>query len=192
VREAVRAGQVRRVRLLLDLGRPADALAESHRLLAENPNDPEGLELEGLCRLRLGEREEALKSLGQSIAQGPERPHPHYLYGFTLRELGRSHEAPKPLQEALRLSPDEPVYLRALAELYSDLGRHPEALALAKRATEVAPDRAANHVTYGYCASSSGDKALARGVDRRQDLTQPARSRNRDPHRGDGLGDGRT
>src|SRR5207248_862359 len=59
-------------------------------------------------------------------------------------------------------SPDEPVYLRAMAELYADLGRHAEALAAARRATEVAPERAANHVTYGYCASAAGDKPLAR------------------------------
>jgi tetratricopeptide (TPR) repeat protein len=162
VREAVRAGQSRRVRLLLDLGRPADALDATRRLLAENPNDPEGLELEGLCHLRLGDREAALKSLGSSIARGPERAHPHYLYGFTLRELGRSSQAATPLAEALRLSPDEPVYLRALAELYSDLGRHPEALKLGRRATEVAADRSANHVTYGYVASAAGDKVLAR------------------------------
>jgi Flp pilus assembly protein TadD len=162
VREVVRAGQTRRIRLLLDLGRPGDALVEARRFLAENPNDAEGLELEGLSHLRLGDREEALASLGRSIAQGPERAHPHYLLGFTQRELGRSSLAERPFQESLRLSPDEPVYLRALSELYSDLGRHPEALGLARRATEVAPERGANHVTYGYVASAAGDKSLAR------------------------------
>jgi Flp pilus assembly protein TadD len=167
-------GQIRRVRLLLDLGRPADALVETRRLLAENPNDPEALELEGLCHLRLGARPEALDALGRSIARGPERPHPHYLYGFTLRELDRAAEAEKPLREALRLDADEPVYLRALAELYADQGQHDKALALARKAAELGPDRAANHVTYGYVASAAGDKALARAEYKRAVELDPA------------------
>jgi tetratricopeptide (TPR) repeat protein len=156
--EAIR----RRARVLLDLGRPADALAEVRRALAISPLDPESLELEGLCHLRLSDHPEALRALGRAIAEGPEAAHAHYLYGFALREAGRPPDAQAPFQEALRLCPDEPVYLRALAELYADLGRYVEALATARRATEVAPERAANHVTYGYVASAAGDKPLAR------------------------------
>jgi Flp pilus assembly protein TadD len=156
--EAVR----RRARVLLELGRPLDALAEVRRVLAINPSDPEGLEIEGLCHLRRGDHDAALAVLGRAIAEAPENAHAHYLRGFALREVGRPADAELPLTTALRLVPDEPVYLRALAELYADLKRHTEALTLARRATEVAPDRAANHVTYGFVASAAGDKQLAR------------------------------
>jgi tetratricopeptide (TPR) repeat protein len=152
----------KRARLLLELGRPADALAEVRRALAMNPNDPDALEIEGLCRLRLGEPLEALGPLGRAIAAQPEAAHAHYLYGFALREAGRLQEAADPLATALRLAPDEPVYLRALAELYADLRRYEEALPLARRATEVGPHRAANHVTFGYVASAAGRKEEAR------------------------------
>ena len=151
-----------RARALLELGRAEDALLEVHRALGMNPNDPECLEIEGLCRLRLGEHALALDALGRAIAEAPNSPHAHYLYGFALREAGRSEEAKVPLETALRLDADEPVYLRALAELSSDLRLHEAALGLARRAAELAPDRSANHVTYGYVASQAGDKVLAR------------------------------
>jgi Flp pilus assembly protein TadD len=162
VERVLKEAVCRRARVLLDLSRPSEALAVVRRALADNPNDPELLEIEGLCWLRMLDHAQALRALTRSIAEGPERAHPHYLYGFALREVGRSSEAAPALATALRLGPEEPVYLRALAELYADLGRHQEALALARRATELAPERSANHVTYGYVASQAGDKALAR------------------------------
>jgi Flp pilus assembly protein TadD len=152
----------KRARVLLDLGRPAEALQEIRRALASNPNDPDSLEIEGLCHLRTGAHAEALRALAAAIVGAPGGAHAHYLYGFTLREAGRSSEAEGPFTAALRLAPDEPVYLRALAELFADLGRHDEALGLARRATEAGPERAANHVTYGYVASAAGKKDLAR------------------------------
>jgi len=152
----------RRARVLLDLGRPSDALDEIHRALAVNPHDPEALELTGLALIRLHRHDEALEPLASSIAAAPYHAHPHYLYAFSLRELGRHAEAVTPLQAALQLASDEPVYLRAMAELHADLRDFDQALATAARAVEVAPDRAANHVTYGYVASAAGKKPLAR------------------------------
>ena len=152
----------RRARMLLELGRADEALAEVRRILSSWPNDPESLEIEGLCHLRRRDLVAALEVLGRAIAAAPDVPHPHYLYGFALREAGRAREAEGPLGEALKRSPDEPVYLRALGELCSELGRHGEAVALARRATEVAPERSANFVTLGFVASAAGDKSLAR------------------------------
>jgi len=148
--------------MLLELGRADEALAEVRRVLATAPNDPESLEIAGLCHLRRRELPAALDTLGRAIAAAPDVPHPHYLYGFALREAGRAREAEAPLGEALKRSPDEPVYLRALGELCSELGRHGEALTFARRATEVAPERSANFVTLGFVASAAGDKSLAR------------------------------
>ncbi len=152
----------RRARVLLDLGRPADALLEVRRALADNPNDSDALEIEGLCFLRLRSYPEALDSLARAIARAPQAAHAHYLYGFAQRESGQRDEAEAPFKAALLIAPEEPVYLRALAELYSDQGRHEQGLVLARRAAELGADRASNHVTLGYVASNAGDKGLAR------------------------------
>ena len=56
-----------RVRALLDLRRPETALAELLRGLGENPNDPELLELDGLCRLRLGALPEARRAAPKTL-----------------------------------------------------------------------------------------------------------------------------
>ena len=84
--EAIR----RRARVLLDLGRPAEALVEARRALALSPLDPDALEIEGLCHLRLSDLPAALASLGRAIAEAPDAAHAHYLYGFALRESGRA------------------------------------------------------------------------------------------------------
>jgi Flp pilus assembly protein TadD len=170
------AAQRRRARLYLDLKRADDALAEIRRALASNPNDPECLEIEGLCHLQRRDLPLAIATLQRAIAQGPGLAHPHYLLGFALRESSRPREAEAPLGEALKRCPDEPVYLRALAELLSELGRHPAALELARRATEVAPERAANFVTLGFVASASGDKKTARAAYERAVTLDPADS----------------
>jgi Flp pilus assembly protein TadD len=159
---AVLAAQRRRARLYLELGRADEALAEIRRALVMSPNDPECLEIEGLCHLRRRDLTLAISTLQRAIAEGPELAHPHYLLGFALRESGRAADAEAPFGEALRRCPDEPVYLRALAELSSELGRYAQGLELAQRATLVAPERATNFVTLGFVASAAGDKRLAR------------------------------
>jgi Flp pilus assembly protein TadD len=173
---AILAAQRRRARLYLELRRPDDALVEIRRALLSNPNDPECLEIEGLCHLQRHDTTLAIATLQRAIAQAPELAHPHYLLGFALRESGQSHAAEAPFGEALRRCPDEPVYLRALAELSSELGRHAAALDLARLATELGPERAANFVTLGFVASAAGDKILARTAYERAVALDPADS----------------
>jgi Flp pilus assembly protein TadD len=151
----------RRIRALLDLGRPAAAVTEALGALAQDPNDPEVLELLGGCRIRLGEGAEAVRCLRDAVAQAPERPHAHYLLGFALRTTGDLAGALAEFREALRLEPEEPVYLRITAELLADRKVFEEALALAARAVAAGPDHASNHVTFGFVASAAGRVDLA-------------------------------
>lgn len=151
-----------RARALLDLGRTQAARAAAGRALAQAPEDPEALQLFGLCQLRAGEVGPACETLRAAIVHRPADAHGHYLLGYAGREAGDLRAAEVCFREALRLSPEEPVYLRALAELLAGRKLFPEALGLARRAVELAPDRPANHVTLGYVSSAAGDRAAAR------------------------------
>ena len=155
------AARARRVRALLDLGRHSDAIKGARACLAEHPEDPELLELFGLCLLRAGDYEAAVAPLADARQRTPAAPHVAYLLGYAKRRLHDSTRAEAEYREALRLAPEEPVYLRALAELLSDNGRADEALTLARKAVELAPDRPQSHVTLGYCASAARQTDLA-------------------------------
>lgn len=159
---ALRKDALSRARALLDLGRPRAAAREVLRALAQDPRDGEALQLYGLCLIRAGDVKEARAVLADAIGVAPTEAHNHYLLGYTERDLGEEAKAEAAYREALRLSADEPVYLRALAELLAGQKRFAEALELARKAVSLGPEKANNHVTLGFVASASGDRALAR------------------------------
>ena len=152
-----------RARALLELGRPKAALTEAQRALSADPRSAESLQLYGLCLLRLADLPAACKALKDAVAASPTEPHSHYLLGYAESESQHIDDAERCYREALRLAPEEPVYLRALAELLVDprRKRFAEALTLARKAVALGPERASNHISLGFVASSSGDRAAA-------------------------------
>jgi Flp pilus assembly protein TadD len=156
------AGVRERIRLLVELQRPREAVELARKARANGDHTAELCELEGLGLIRLQDYKAALEALALGLKQAPERPHLHYLWSFAARSEGRADDARAAIAEALRLSPEEPVYLRAEAELLSDRKDHAQALKSAKEAVRCGPDRASNYVTLGFVASAAGDKAFAR------------------------------
>jgi len=156
------AGVRERIRLLIELSRPKEAVELARRAHAQGDHGAELAELEGLGLIRMQDPKGALEALQRGLKQAPERPHLHYLWSFAARSEGRMEDARAAIAEALRLAPEEPVYLRAEAELHSERKEHEKALASARAAVRCGPDRAANHVTLGFVASAAGDKPLAR------------------------------
>ena len=156
------SGVRERIRLLVELSRPKEAIALCRKARAQGDHSADLDELEGLAHIRTGDHKAALEALARGLRTAPERAHLHYLWSFAARFDGRADEANKAIIEALRLAPEEPVYLRARAELQSERREHALAIASAQEAVRLGPDRAANYVTLGFVASASGDKALAR------------------------------
>ena len=153
---------IERARALLDLGREQAALLEAEKALSASPNQPEALQLHGLCLLHLDQAERAMVSLRAALAIEPDEAHGHYLLGYAHNECKRRAEAESAYREALRLAPEEPVYLRAYAELLVELKRLPEAQEAARKAVSLGPERASNHITLGYVSSAMGDRVQAK------------------------------
>ena len=63
-----------------------------------NRDDPEALELLGLCHIRLGEPGAALASAARGARDAPERAHLHYLLGFAASQRAEADDAERALR----------------------------------------------------------------------------------------------
>ncbi|MEO6952717.1 MAG: tetratricopeptide repeat protein [Polyangia bacterium] len=160
------AGRRERIRLLIELGRPKEALRLIYRLRGQSREQgdegAEVAELEGLALIRMDDWDAAQRALLDGLRLTPHRAHLHYLKFFADRGKNDLKAAGESLREALRLAAEEPVYLRAHAEHLSEQKAHLPAIEQARLAVHHGPDRAQNHVTLGYVLSSAGDKKAAR------------------------------
>ena len=155
-------GRRERIRLLIELGRPKEALRLVYQARGQGDSGAEVAELEGLALIRMDDWEAALRALVDGLRLAPHRAHLHYLKFFADRGRSDLEGAGESLREALRLAAEESVYLRAYAEHLSELKVHPEAIEQARRAVRHGADRAQNYVTLGFVLSAAGDKQAAR------------------------------
>ena len=76
------------------------------RVLAANPDEPDGLQLLGLVRENQGRLAEAEQLLRRSLAARPKQPHVQVHLGRILAEAGKHQEAIDLLQAAAQAQPD--------------------------------------------------------------------------------------
>ena len=155
-------GRRERIRLLIELGRPKEALRLAYQARGQGDEGAEMAELEGLALIRMDDWDAALRALLDGLRIAPHRAHLHYLKSFADRGRNDLAAAAESLREALRLAAEEPVYLRAYAEHLSEQKVHLAAIEQARLAVHHGPDRAQNHVTLGFVLSAAGDKKAAR------------------------------
>ena len=137
--------EVDRARLLLELGRSADAEPMLRRALAARP-DHYGALTTLAWLLAADERtQEAEAAAAQVIRAYPGDAEGHRRMAWVLRDAGRYTEAEPFAREAVRIDPHDAAGFRALAAVLWNLpGRQAEALAASERAVELAPQEAAN------------------------------------------------
>ncbi len=103
--------------LLWSRNRNQDAQYFYNRMLANNPNDPQGyFEIAIYYYFRLQNKAEALGWLQKSVARGLNPPSSHLL-GHTLLQLGKRDEALAFWQQLLASYPNDAVARRKVAEL---------------------------------------------------------------------------
>jgi predicted Zn-dependent protease len=97
-------------RVLLEIGRPKDALARVQQALAIEPLSSDGLRLLGRSRYELGEIDQAIDAYQRAIAIDDRDTWAMNNLGFIYIQQGRSQDALPPLARAVELRSNVPVF----------------------------------------------------------------------------------
>jgi tetratricopeptide (TPR) repeat protein len=116
----------------------ADALLA--KVLACNPDEPDGLQLLGLVRENQGKLEEAQSLLRRSLALGASQPHVRVHLGRVLAQAGRHQEAIDLLRAVTQAQPDLFDAFLVLAQVQLTEGDFAAAEESYRRALRLAPE----------------------------------------------------
>ncbi|MET4805838.1 sulfotransferase [Limibacillus sp. MBR-115] len=116
--------------ILLERGKPGDALASFDKAAAGQPNNPQVQVSRGICLRDLGRTDEALAALDKALAAHPGFGSAFYQKLLVLERASRLESAQSVAAIALKKVPDHPGVLLTTARLYRRLGRKDEAVAM--------------------------------------------------------------
>lgn len=125
--------------LLLQQSRPADAVRELGRVLAEQPDHSLALSYLALAQSHLGQHTEALRAADQAVLHTPDFDFAHYARAQALHRADRDDDAKPSAEEAIRLSPDDERNHALLASIRLSLRDWAGALEAAERALAINP-----------------------------------------------------
>ncbi len=182
--------RLRMARLLHDLDRPREAIAELERLARRHPDRPRVFSLLGDVRRASKQWREAARAYSTAIRLHRKKGRVKnwrlfYNRGITYERAGEWQKAEHDFRQALRLSPGQPSVLNYLGYSLIERGeRLREALDMVKRAVQARPND-------GYIVDSLGWAyyRLGRYEDAVRELERAVSLRPGDPVINDHLGD---
>jgi len=156
------AAVVTAIRVLLRRGQEQECQAWLARGLAEEPDSPQLLLLDGLLRTRRGDEEEALQCFERSARAPAREVDSRIAIGRILRRRGAWKEAGESFRRALSVRSGDPSALAGMAEVLLEEGKLGEAQkCLAEALRSGAPDPEI-YVTAGRFLERTGQPAAAR------------------------------
>ena len=144
--------QTERAQVLLDLGRPQEAVGVLHQALAQSPGDARALSLLSLAHGNTGDHREALRWADQAVAAAPGGEWGHRLRAVHLLNLNAPGDALRAAEEAVRLEPQTPATVQTLVGTLMRLNRVRDAEAAAERLRLLAPEACSSHETLSSVA----------------------------------------
>jgi tetratricopeptide (TPR) repeat protein len=121
-------------------GQLDEARANYDRLLEQDPNHADALNLRGLVARQMGRHDEAIEYVRRAIALVPTQAAYHGNLAEAYRGLGRTEEAIACYQTAVNLQPTAAVAHINLAILLGQAGRSDEAIAGFRQAIAIDPN----------------------------------------------------
>jgi Tfp pilus assembly protein PilF len=110
-------------RVLLEQGRPADALPHVEKAVELAPDSFEVWRVLGNVKSELGRGEEAIEAYRQALIRNDKDAWSMNNYGLVLIKLGRHEEALLPLARAVELVPTSPVFQNNLGIAFEQSGQ---------------------------------------------------------------------
>ncbi|MET7748502.1 tetratricopeptide repeat protein [Micromonospora sp. NPDC005367] len=147
-------GYLQRAKLLAELGRYDEAVAEVSYAVAIEPANPVGLTLLARLHLAAGRPAEALTAADTAIAAAPGTVAPLLARGMALADLQRYAEAARSADEILASGPDDAYAQRGGAAILAGSRNGQTALNAAWRAVELTPEEPESHLVLGLVAAN--------------------------------------
>ncbi|MFD2348129.1 tetratricopeptide repeat protein [Nonomuraea ferruginea] len=131
-----------RARLLLQMGRPADAERELRGVLTEEPQHAGAHALLGLALVQQDRTDEALEESREGVRLAPDHYVPHYLSGQVHFQAGLVDEAVRAVVAGLALSPEHAPSWELLARVHMTRHDWPQMAETADRGLGLDPQHA--------------------------------------------------
>jgi len=141
--------------MLLEIGRPTEAIRTLDRLLAQEPQRVDALVLLARANLAAGRNVAADRAARAALAVEPDDVPARCLYALTADALGRA-DAVEHAEAAVALDPQLWFGHAVLGTVLSHAGRFDDATAAARQAVTVAPEEAEAHAMVGDVALTAG------------------------------------
>jgi predicted O-linked N-acetylglucosamine transferase (SPINDLY family) len=121
-------------------GRLPEAEAGYRRLLAENPDHADAVQMLGVVLAQRGRAAEGEALIRRAISLAPGEANFHSNLGFVLVNQGRKEEAAAAFRQAVSLRPDSPDARSNLGNVLRELGRTDEAVEIYRDALRIGPN----------------------------------------------------
>nr|WP_246256438.1 tetratricopeptide repeat protein [Isoptericola halotolerans] len=163
--------------MLVDAGRPEQALEGIEAALAEHPDDLRLHLTSGWLHLRLQRSADAQRILEQVVAGAPDYGQGHVLLSVALQNRGRLTEARTAVERAVELQPDDAATLVQHADVLTSgrVRRADRALAMDRigRALELEPENPSRLLGAASIHAKLGERDRARELVRQGLATSP-------------------
>lgn len=159
--------QLQQARVLIDLGRLAQALVLLSQVISAEPQNAEAWCLMAQARLGIDDDEGALQAAGVAVSLDPTEEWPHRLASVALSRLGREEDALSAAREAVRSGPHSWAAFATLASAALTSGRIGEARGASREALTLGPHESFVHVVAGNVAMRAGEQRQAQAAYRR-------------------------